>query len=105
MQRAMSDQKASQQKGILFHHVVGATEQRGGHADTKCLRGRKVDREFILVRGLHWQISRSLALQNTINIAGRAPILVDCVIAKRDQAPRDEDALRPRATCAGPQAR
>jgi hypothetical protein len=41
------------------------------------LGGLEVDRQLVLSRRLHWQVGRLLALENTINVISRAPVLVD----------------------------
>jgi hypothetical protein len=57
--------------------LVGAGEQRRWHLDAERLRSLEVEDRFVLGRRLHGQIGRLLALQDAVDVAGRAPILVD----------------------------
>jgi hypothetical protein len=52
--------RALQQIASLFNYLVGTSEQPSGHANAERLRGLEVDGEYVLVRGLHGQISRFL---------------------------------------------
>ena len=61
-------------------------EQRGRHGEAERLRGLEVDHHFVLGRRLHRQISWLLALEDAVDIAGRAPVLVDEIGAVGDQA-------------------
>jgi hypothetical protein len=49
-------------KRALFDHLVGAGEQARRHANAERLRGLEIDSKFVLVGGLHGQISRLFAL-------------------------------------------
>jgi hypothetical protein len=53
---------APQQAASLFDHLVGAREQRRRHGKAERLRGLEIDSKFVLVRGLHGQISRLFTL-------------------------------------------
>ena len=76
----------------------------GGTAEHERLRGLEVDHQLILGRRLHRQVGRLLALEDAINIAGRAAVLVDQVRRIGDQ-PTGIDKMavrrRPRADDAG----
>src|SRR5262245_14968644 len=71
---AMKATYAPQQTTPLFDHLVGAGEQRLRHCQAKRLRGFEINHQLILGRGLHWQIGRLLALEDAIDITGRAPV-------------------------------
>ena len=78
--------RAPQQKGLLFDHLVGRGEQRLRNGQAEGLCGLEIDDQFILGGRLHREIARLLALENAIDIAGRAPELVGKIRSVRDQA-------------------
>ena len=55
-------------------HVVGAGEQRWRDHETEGLCCLAIDYKLVLGRGLHRQIGRSLAFEDTVDIAGRASV-------------------------------
>jgi hypothetical protein len=63
----------------LFDHLIGCGEQRRRYGQASCFCGLQVDYEFVFGRRLHWQVGRFLALENAINIAGRAPVIGDWI--------------------------
>ena len=69
----------------LFDHLVGAGEQRGRHVEAHRLRGLEVDGQFELSRRLYRKIGRLLALEDAIDVAGRAPVIVREVGSIREQ--------------------
>src|SRR5215510_1065338 len=78
-----------------FDHLVGAREQCLGHGEAERLRGLEVNYQFVLGRILHWQISRSLALKDAVDITSRAPVQVGIVGPVGDQASvGDEGTVR-----------
>ena len=73
----------------------GRREERGRHDEAECLGGLEVDHKLVLVRRLHRKVGRFLALEDAVDIAGRAPVLVDKVSPIGDQpAAGDVEAAR-----------
>src|SRR5437588_5613482 len=67
-------------------HLVGAGEQAIRHSEAERLSGFEVDDPFILGRRLHRQVSRFLAPEDAIDVAGRASVLVKRTSPVGDQA-------------------
>ena len=64
------------------------------HREAERLRGLEIDHQFVFGRRLHRQVGGLLALEDAIDVAGRAPVLVDEIRPVGDQAAGgDEDAL------------
>ena len=55
--------------------LVGAGEERGWNVEAKSFGRFEVDDQLILGRRLHRQVGRLFALEDAIDVAGRAPIL------------------------------
>ena len=80
----------------------------GGTVRPSALAVLRLIDQLVLGRRLHRQVGRLLALEDAIDVAGRAPELVDQIGPIGDQAAvGDEESVdsRPRAACAGPPAR
>jgi hypothetical protein len=61
-------------------------EQRGRHCEAERLGGLEVDHQLVFGRRLHRQICRLLTLEDTIDVAGGAPELIEIVSPVGDQA-------------------
>jgi hypothetical protein len=79
---------------LLLNHLVNPSEQRGWHCEAERLRGLEIDHQLVFGRRLHRQIGWLLALEDAVDVAGRAPELVDVIRSIRDQAAAsDEEAF------------
>ena len=64
------------------------------HVEAERLGGLEVDHQLVLGRRLHRQVGRLLALEDAVDVAGRAPVLVDEIRPIGDQAAGgDEEAI------------
>src|SRR5262245_57445138 len=61
----------------LFDHHVGAGKYCWRNCEAEGLRGLEIDHQLKFVRSLHWQVGGLLSLEDAIDVAGRAPVLVD----------------------------
>src|SRR5262249_33633670 len=62
-----------------FDDLVGGGEQRRGHCDAERLCGFQVDHQLVFGRCLYRKIGRLPALEDAVDIARGAPILVEIV--------------------------
>ena len=81
---------SNRSKRSLFDHLVGESEQLIRHSEAERLGGLKVDDQLELGRGLHRQIRRFLTFQDTVDVAGGAPVLVRVINSLRNQASRKD---------------
>src|SRR5262249_35582588 len=70
----------------LFKNLGGAGEDRMRYRDADPLSGLEIDHQFVLGRRLYWQIGRLLALEDAIDIASGASVVIESVRPVRDQA-------------------
>src|SRR5438445_12309071 len=78
--------RLSQQHSCSFDHLVGEREQLVGKLETKRPGGLEVDHKLVLSWCLHRKVGWLLTLEDTVDIAGRAPILVGVIRSVGDQA-------------------
>src|SRR6516164_7274129 len=62
-----------------LNHLVGARAQRRWHFEAKLPRGLQIDHQLDFGRRLHRQVGRLFALEDAIDVAGRASELIDPV--------------------------
>src|SRR5262245_3873894 len=62
---------------LSFDHLVGARKHGGRHGEAERFGGLEVDDQFVLGRCLHRHVSRLLALEGAIDVAGRTAILIN----------------------------
>src|SRR5262245_40536417 len=74
---ARSRPEQAQQTEQLLDDLVGAGKHRCRQVEAKRLGGFQIDNEFVFGRRLHRQVGRLLALENAIDVAGGAPVLVE----------------------------
>src|SRR5258705_12952199 len=70
---------ANSRHGWLFDHLVGARKHGRRNGKTERLRGLEIDRQLVLGRCLYREIGGLLALEDAVDIAGRAAIHVDLI--------------------------
>ena len=69
--------RRSKQRAI--DHLVGAGEQRRRQVRPSALAVLKLIASLVLGRRLYRQVGRLLALKDAIDVAGRAPVLVNII--------------------------
>jgi len=83
---AQSGHSAVRRKTSLFDHLVGASKYRLRNGEAQCFGSLEIDYKLVLRGRLHREIAGLLALENAIDIAGRAPELVGKIWSVGDQA-------------------
>src|SRR5262245_60277641 len=73
-------------KGLLFDHFVCTRKQRRRHGKTECFGGLNIDHQFEPGRRLHRQVGWLLALEDAIDIASGASVVIEPVGPVRDEA-------------------
>ena len=61
----------------LFDHLVGAGKYCRRNGEAERLRGFEIDHKFVFGRGLDRKVSCLFALEDAIDIVGRAPVLIN----------------------------
>src|SRR5258707_8323651 len=61
----------------LFDHLIGARQHCRWNCETQCFGGFEIDHQLVLSRRLHWKVTRLLALEDAVDIAGGAMVLLD----------------------------
>src|SRR5262249_26628062 len=74
------------QPRLLLDHLVGAGKHRCRHFEAERLGGLEIEHSFVLGRRLNRQVGRLLALEDTIDVVGRAPERVGCIRSIGNQA-------------------
>src|SRR4029077_6664083 len=72
-------------------HLVGGREQRRWHGQAEHLGSLEIDNQLVFGRRLHRKIGRFLALENAVDVAGRAPELVVDIGAEGNQTAADDE--------------
>ena len=62
-----------------------------GYVEAERLCGLEINRQIVLGRRLHRQVGRLLALEDAVDVAGGAPVLVDVIRPIGDQAARGDE--------------
>ena len=70
------------------HSITSSARASSGrrHVEAERLGGLEIDHQLVLGRRLHRQVGRLLAPEDTIDVAGRAAVLVEVVEAVGHQA-------------------
>src|SRR5262245_57878863 len=78
-----------------FDHLVGAREERGRYVEAEGLCGLEVDYQVVLGRRLYRQVGGFLALEDAVDVAGRAAVLLSPIgVIGHQAATGDKHAIR-----------
>ena len=80
-------------RSTLFDHLVGAGEHGRRYRQAERLCSLEIEDQLVLGRRLYRQIGGLLALEDTINVAGGPPVLVD-ICRVGNQAAGGDDVSR-----------
>ena len=69
-----------------FDHLIGDLLEMHRHVEAQRLGGLEIDDKLILRRRLHRHVGWLLALEDAVDVAGRAPVLIDPIRPIGDQA-------------------
>src|SRR4051812_1115826 len=61
---------------VSFDYLIGARKHARRYVEAKRLRGLEIEHRLKLGRSLHWQVSRLLAFEDAIDIAGNTAVRV-----------------------------
>jgi hypothetical protein len=67
----------------LLDHLIGKGEQLRGNFEAERLSSGQIDDQIELGRRLHRQVCGLLALEDAIDVVGRAAVLVDRILARK----------------------
>src|SRR5215472_7620380 len=84
--------RLSQQHSCSLDHLVGAGEHARRQLKAERLCCLEVDDQLVLGGRLYRQIGRLLALENAIDVAGCAALLVDLISSIGDQAATGDES-------------
>jgi hypothetical protein len=62
---------------VSFDHFIGCSEQRRRDSKAERLSSLEVNHQLVLSCRLYREIGRLLALENTIDVTGSTPVLID----------------------------
>ena len=85
-QKCQPETHAPQQTAFLIDHLSGARQQSWGDRQVQSLRRLEIDNQFVVSRRLNRQVSRLLALEDTVDITSCASELFDSTRPIGDQA-------------------
>jgi hypothetical protein len=64
-------------KASLFNQLVGYEEDARWYGESERLGNFEVDDQLVLCWRFNWKVGRPFALEDAIDIAGRAPVLIN----------------------------